>query len=103
MKKLLIIGLLLSAGYWAYSTTKKDDAETLPANDYEGKTVQNTGAKNWSVVIGGKRYGYVSGSAYSNYAKSNPAAIQQNEIGDSAYNAIPEGGYIDENGNVVNS
>lgn len=117
--KNLIIGaiVLALAGVGFYMWKKKQNPPlmdmtsipettvgTPPASTPPATTPPSTDIVQWLadptkgvfVIIDGKKYGFMSEKAFTNYGYSIPKSITEAEL-----KAIPSGGFVDETGKVI--
>jgi lipopolysaccharide export system protein LptC len=107
-KKILILGLVVFAGlayFYMQKKSKKNtlvespEVNTLPVKDNYTVTVDSPGSTGAVyLVLGGKKYPFISEKAFTNYGYSKPEVITSAEL-----EAIKTGGFVSEDGKVIAS
>ena len=100
MKKVLLLAGLAGAAFLFFggSSASAQTPSGGSLDQFEGKAVNDEANQHWYLVQNGKKYGIVNSAAYA--ALGSPELVTP---GDAILASIPDGGWVDESGRIINS
>jgi len=73
------------------------------AAKYEGQAIKTNESESVWLVQQGRKYGFISGTAWEAYRKINTSVTDYNIISQADAVSIPDGGYVNDNGSVISN